>query len=158
VDPLAEIYQGFSPYNYTLNNPTKYIDPNGMWVENADSYSTNDPDEIRAFFKSKQNSSQEGFEGDCCPKNTGSANRNDKDANYQFSTSISLGAQAGFNINNIISADLNLASTPLLHLRSGRENIIDHPMKYENYLTINQEIGISALGFGISETNNFKGD
>jgi RHS repeat-associated protein len=32
VDPLADIYQPYSPYNYTLNNPIKYIDPNGMFV------------------------------------------------------------------------------------------------------------------------------
>ena len=29
VDPLAEEFPSWSPYNYTLNNPVKYIDPNG---------------------------------------------------------------------------------------------------------------------------------
>ncbi|MCZ2224815.1 MAG: hypothetical protein LC122_14430, partial [Chitinophagales bacterium] len=33
VDPLAEKYFGWSPYNYTLNNPLKYIDANGDSVE-----------------------------------------------------------------------------------------------------------------------------
>lgn len=29
VDPLANKYPSFSPYNYTLNNPLNYIDPDG---------------------------------------------------------------------------------------------------------------------------------
>ncbi len=29
IDPLSEKYSKWSPYNYTMNNPIKYIDPNG---------------------------------------------------------------------------------------------------------------------------------
>ena len=35
VDPLADSYSSFSPYNYVLNNPIKLVDPDGMAPENG---------------------------------------------------------------------------------------------------------------------------
>ena len=29
IDPLADLYSSASGYNYTLNNPIKFVDPNG---------------------------------------------------------------------------------------------------------------------------------
>ncbi len=42
IDPLAEKYLNYSTYNYTLNNPIVYVDPDGARVEFADNLSNED--------------------------------------------------------------------------------------------------------------------
>jgi RHS repeat-associated protein len=66
VDPLADKYPGLSPYNYTLNNPLKYVDPDGREVKSEDQeHLQKTADRLNEFFKGANISviSVEGEEG-----------------------------------------------------------------------------------------------
>ena len=57
--------------------PIKFVDPNGKWVESADSFSTDDPDEIWAFFNNERGDGEKDktYEGRTLPEHTVNAPR-----------------------------------------------------------------------------------
>jgi RHS repeat-associated protein len=79
-DPKAEKYTAWTPYNYALNNPLKYIDPLGLEVKNAHEEERNKKEQQ----KNEAKKNLDSYKGDGKTKEYKNLKRTYNKANRQF--------------------------------------------------------------------------
>ncbi len=88
VDPLAEMYPGWSPYNYTLNNPINYVDPDGRKPKKMKDFSTPIPEgfkRTKGIYKKRINGVLVIIKPDKTSKKPGKKARTDLKIHYKIS-------------------------------------------------------------------------
>ena len=61
VDILADWATDLTPYRFGFNNPVRYADPLGLWEENEDGWTTDNPEEIGDLMKSLEIIGDQGY-------------------------------------------------------------------------------------------------